>query len=205
MRRFVGAAAAGILTLGVASIGFIDHGPRPSVTDLALPTRVITPASVILPESEVPFGSAGGSSDLARGGFDSFGGSGSASGGTSSGTNGGSGTGSNGTGSGGNGGGTNNGGGTTKPPVTDPNPNCPLPAALCPPEDPVGLVPTLGLGLNLNGTPLGTEVVVNPTDPTSSTIGLNLGGTQVLGGAPAPTEPNTATLTVPLLGTQTLP
>jgi RNA polymerase sigma factor (sigma-70 family) len=201
VRRFVGAAAAGILTLGVASIGFIDHGPRPEVTDLALPTtRLASPASAVLPDSMVPFSSSGSAfGDLSR--SDGLGGSGSGSGSTNDGAPGGGG-GSN------TGGGTGGGGTTNPPPVTDPDPTCLLPAALCPdpedPDDPIGLLPTLGLGLNLDGTPIAGEVTLDPEDPTSATLGLNVGGTEVLDGATAPTDPNTATLTTPL-GTVNLP
>jgi RNA polymerase sigma factor (sigma-70 family) len=200
VRRFVGAAAAGILTLGVASIGFLDRDPGAEAADLAMPTRIASPASVLLPSSMVPYSSSsafgelsptgglgGGSTDTSRSGGDSSD----------------SGTGSGGSGSGG--GGTGGGGDLPTSRDPDPDPICPL----CPPpddpEDPIGLVPTLGLGLNLDGTPIGAEVTVDPEDPASSTLGLNLGGTEVLDGATAPTEPNTATVTAPLLGTTTLP
>jgi RNA polymerase sigma factor (sigma-70 family) len=198
MRRFVGAAAAGILTLGVASIGFLDRDSGAEAADLALPTRVISPASAVLPDSMVPFSSSGSAfGDLSRAGGLGDGASADSSRGGGSDTAG--------TGSGGNGGG--NGGGdlpTSRDPHPDPDPVCPL----CPPDDPddpIGLVPTLGLGLNLDGTPIAGEVTLDPEDPTNSTLGLNVGGTEVLDGATAPTEPNTATLTAPLLGTTTLP
>jgi hypothetical protein len=197
VRRFVGAAAAGILTLGVASIGFLDRDPGAEAADLSMPTRVISPASVLLPESMVPYSSSSGAfGDLSRAGR-----LGSSSSAENSRDGGGSGSGGTG------------GGGSDLPAATDPDPD--PTCLLCPPggddddpddpDDPMGLVPTLGFGLNLDGTPIAGEVTLDPEDPTNSTLGLNVGGTEVLDGATAPTDPNTATLTVPLLGTTTLP
>jgi RNA polymerase sigma factor (sigma-70 family) len=200
VRRFVGAAAAGILTLGVASIGFLDRDPGAEAADLSMPTRVISPASVLLPESMVPYSSSSGAfGDLSRAGR-----LGSSSSAENSRDGGGSGS-------------ETSGGG---PRATDPDETCvpePIPADCSngpegggdddpdDPDDPMGLVPTLGFGLNLDGTPIAGEVTLDPEDPTNSTLGLNVGGTEVLDGATAPTDPNTATLTVPLLGTTTLP
>jgi RNA polymerase sigma factor (sigma-70 family) len=199
-RRVVGAAAAGVLALGVASLGFVDRGGDDPAKGLAMPRRaVISPVSAVLPDAYVPLaGTFDGSESARDGGFGDFGGSGSTGSGDATPTE------------------VIDGGAVVVPVHDDPDgpddtddpddpadPTCEVLELLCPTGPSSG--PTIGIGLNLNGTPLGTEVTVDPTAPTETSIGLNVGGTEVLDGADTPTEPNTATITAPLLGTTTLP
>jgi RNA polymerase sigma factor (sigma-70 family) len=198
-KKFVGAAAAGVLTLGIASIGFLNHDAGTAAKGLAAPrTATIAPSSALLPDALVPISDSAASSDLARSdGLGDFG--------TSSGDQTGAVPGT--TTGGGNGSGSNPTGTNPLPHDTNPgSPTCATQALLCPPPPPdLPGAPTVGLGVNLNGTPIGADVTVNPTSPTDSTVGANVGGTEVLAGAPTPTDPNTAQITAPVVGTVTLP
>jgi hypothetical protein len=196
MRRFVGASAAGVLTLSVLSLGFMDRNRDADAEPLA--ERHAAPASASLPDYALPvsYGTplTGGSSGASGTGIPNL----------STGPKGRT---------------TFNPGApgsgaeapkadAPKPPAAsspdaqDPPGNgpladvCTLLAALCPPAD----VPTIGLGANVGGIPIGAGVTVDVADPLDSTVGINVNGTQPLAPAPAPTAPNTGTITIPLLG-----
>jgi RNA polymerase sigma factor (sigma-70 family) len=201
-RRFVGASAAGVLTLGLLSLGIIDRN-RDADAD-PLTERQAASASTTLPEYAMPVSYGTPLTGITTGAFGSgipnltsgpkgrtgyvAGAPGSAEAPAPTATA------------------PAPSSNTTPPPAAEAKDDsliCTLLASLCPPtSDPA---PTVGVGANIGGTPIGVGVTVDATDPGVPTVGLNVGGTQVLAPAPAPTEPNTATVTAPLVGTIGLP
>jgi RNA polymerase sigma factor (sigma-70 family) len=201
-RRFVGASAAGVLTLGLLSLGIIDRNREADAEPLT--ERQAASATTTLPDYALPVSYGTPLTGITTGAFGSgipnlisgpkgrtgyvAGAPGSAevpapTAATPAPS-------------------SNN----TPPPAAETKDDgviCTLLAALCPPtSDPA---PTVGVGANIGGTPIGVGVTVDVADPGVPTVGLNVGGTTILAPAPAPTEPNTATITAPLVGTIGLP
>jgi RNA polymerase sigma factor (sigma-70 family) len=204
VRRFVGASAAGVLTLGLLSLGIIDRNREADAEPLT--ERQAASATTTLPDYALPVSYGTPLTGITTGAF------GSGIPNLSSGPAGRTGyvAGAPGTAE------------TAAPTGTAPAPSpstaspaaetndgsliCTLLASLCPPtSDPASTTPTVGVGANIGGTPIGVGVTVDETAPLDTTIGVNLGGTQVLAPAPAPSEPNTATVTAPVVGTIGLP
>jgi hypothetical protein len=199
MRRFVGASAAGVLAIGVLSLGFVDRNHDAKATDLASPSHEAS-ADATTPDQAlavsyaspltgiVPMGGDSSSDAVRRRSAyvtPSPGGSSTPSAPAPA--------------------APPSGGAPASPQPAPllPDQTCTLLAALCPPVN--NGDPTVGVGANLGGTTIGTTVTANPTDPTSSTIGLTVGDQTLIGSpAPAPSSPNTAVVTSPL-GTTTLP
>ena len=202
MRRVVGASAAGVLTLGLLSLGVIDRHDNQAVKGLALPKQPARAASIDLPVATIPtpldstFGSLSlpapvpaappAPTDTPP---------------------------------------------PAAPPPAAPaaapaaeppsspapaatQPDTPLPGGVCalapvlcqvvaPPQSQSTTpgTPAVAVGANVDGTGTGAAVT---TDPAPS-AGATVGGTSVGTPAPTPTDPNTVSVTAPVVGTVTLP